>query len=364
MAPLFLILFAYINCRGTKESERFNTYLTTGKIVTLVIIITVAFSQFKIDNMKPFSNPNYGISGTLLGASMLFFGIVGFDFISMISEEAVNSKRDVPLAMRDSVLISTAFYVLVALSMCGMGLGRAKDFIPSTSIADQFTSVGLGYMTYLIYICALVGIAACNFTVFVGLVRLEQSLANEGFLPAFFSGSEEKNGISVKGTIFTTVIISFIAVFQSLEGISQLVSVVNLVTYSFVCACCIAYRFKKSEDLFSGGGASWVWIFFGCSYVSSMILMKLEQPIVFGLSLIVCLGAFIQIVRSKQWNKPDPEKGHYESPLVPYLPCFAIYVNFLLSWEPKLWVQVQMLLLTVIGLVIYFVYGVHNSKLN
>ena len=61
-------------------------------------------------------------------------------------------------------------------------------------------------------------------------------------------------------------------------------------------------------------------------------------------------------MRSKQWNKPDPEKGHYESPLVPYLPCFAIYVNFLLSWEPKLWVQMQMLLLTVIGLVIYFVY--------
>lgn len=91
LAPVFLILFAYINCRGTKESERFNTYLTSGKIVTLVIIIAVAFSQFKIDNMKPFFNPKYGISGTLLGASMLFFGIVGFDFISMISEEAVNS---------------------------------------------------------------------------------------------------------------------------------------------------------------------------------------------------------------------------------------------------------------------------------
>jgi amino acid transporter len=91
--------------------------------------------------------------------------------------------------MRDSVLISTGFYVLVAVSMCGMGLGRAPDFIPSTSIADQFTSVGLGYMTFLIYVCAIVGIAACNFTVFVGLVRLEQSLANEGFLPAVFLGA-------------------------------------------------------------------------------------------------------------------------------------------------------------------------------
>lgn len=86
--------------------------------------------------MKPFFVPKYGAEGTLLGASMLFFGIVGFDIISMISEEAINSQRDVPLAMRDSVLISTTFYVLVAVSMCGMGLGRAADYNPYTSIAD------------------------------------------------------------------------------------------------------------------------------------------------------------------------------------------------------------------------------------
>ena len=136
IAPIFLILFAYINCRGTKESERFNTYLTSGKIITLLIIIAVAFTQFKTENMLPFFKPEYGASGTLLGASMLFFGIVGFDFLTLIAEEAKDASKDVPLAMRDSVLISTAFYVLVGISMCGMGLGRAPDFIPSTAIAD------------------------------------------------------------------------------------------------------------------------------------------------------------------------------------------------------------------------------------
>jgi APA family basic amino acid/polyamine antiporter len=86
--------------------------------------------------MKPFFKPEYGPSGTLLGASMLFFGIVGFDFLSMIAEEAKNSSRDVPLAMRDSVLISTTCYVLVGISMCGIGLGRTPNFVPSTAIAD------------------------------------------------------------------------------------------------------------------------------------------------------------------------------------------------------------------------------------
>lgn len=67
---------------------------------------------------------------------MLFFSIVGFDFLSMISEEAKDATKDVPLAMRDSVLISTLCYVLVGISMCGMGLGRSPDFMPSTAIAD------------------------------------------------------------------------------------------------------------------------------------------------------------------------------------------------------------------------------------
>ena len=44
MAPLFPMLFSYINLRGTKESERFNTYLTVGKIATLLLIVAVAFS--------------------------------------------------------------------------------------------------------------------------------------------------------------------------------------------------------------------------------------------------------------------------------------------------------------------------------
>ena len=136
IAPLFLIVFAYINCRGTKESERFNTYLTSGKIATLIIIIVVAFSQFNIENMQPFFKPEYGPSGTLLGASLLFFGILGFDFLTLIAEEAKDAARDVPLAMRDSVLITTAFYMLVGISMCGMGLGNSINFTPSTAIAD------------------------------------------------------------------------------------------------------------------------------------------------------------------------------------------------------------------------------------
>lgn len=73
----------------------------------------------------------------MLAASIVFFGVMGFDFISTLSDEAINPVKDVPAAMRDSVIITTVFYSLIAISMCGMGLGRHEEsFNPHTAIGD------------------------------------------------------------------------------------------------------------------------------------------------------------------------------------------------------------------------------------
>ncbi len=74
--------------------------------------------------MSPFFIEDLGLNGTVLATSVVFFGVMGFDFISTLSDEAINPVMDVPAAMRDTVVITTAFYSLIAISMCGMGLGR------------------------------------------------------------------------------------------------------------------------------------------------------------------------------------------------------------------------------------------------
>jgi amino acid transporter len=74
--------------------------------------------------MSPFFIEDLGLNGTVLATSVVFFGVMGFDFISTLSDEAINPVMDVPAAMRDTVVITTTFYSLIAISMCGMGLGR------------------------------------------------------------------------------------------------------------------------------------------------------------------------------------------------------------------------------------------------
>lgn len=55
------------------------------------------------------------------GSTILFFAYLGFDFITTISEEAKNPKRDVPIAIILSVFLSMLIYVLISFSVSGVG---------------------------------------------------------------------------------------------------------------------------------------------------------------------------------------------------------------------------------------------------
>ena len=123
LATFFIILFALLNLRGTKNSERFNAIVTGGKLLTVVLIILAAFTKFSFSNMTPFTKPEYGFHGIVQGSTILYFAMTGYDFISTISEEAKNTKIEAPLAMIDTVVICVGIYMLVAIAMCGMGFG-------------------------------------------------------------------------------------------------------------------------------------------------------------------------------------------------------------------------------------------------
>jgi basic amino acid/polyamine antiporter, APA family len=73
--------------------------------------------------LTPFIHPVYGLHGIVKGSTILYFAMIGYDFISTISEEAKNTKIEAPLAMIDTVVVCVSIYIVIAISMCGMGFG-------------------------------------------------------------------------------------------------------------------------------------------------------------------------------------------------------------------------------------------------
>lgn len=163
LAPLFMLILTYIISLGMHESNLFNQVFTWLKLVTLVVIIFIAFMQFDSNNLSPFTLEAKGdFVGTLIASSIIFYGYLGFDFITTLSEDAKNPARDIPKAVTGSTILCAFLYFLTALSLAGMA--PLQNFNPDTAMADAFESVGLGFTSFVIYFCAFFGITAACFT--------------------------------------------------------------------------------------------------------------------------------------------------------------------------------------------------------
>ena len=99
LAAIFLLLCTWITTKGSETAEKFNNVVTSGKLVILLFIVVVSFAYFDSSNLSPLMVEDKGFSGVIEGATILFFGYIGFDFITTMAEEAKNPKRDVPIAI-------------------------------------------------------------------------------------------------------------------------------------------------------------------------------------------------------------------------------------------------------------------------
>ena len=147
------------------------------KLITLCLIIVLGLINFNITNLSPFTiEEQGGIEGTFLGASIIFYGYLGFDFITTLSEDSKNPVKDIPSAVMLSSLICTVLYFLTAISLVGMA--RIETLNPETAMADAFYHVDMPWATIIIYICAIFGITAACFTNFIVSIFRTNSISS------------------------------------------------------------------------------------------------------------------------------------------------------------------------------------------
>ena len=162
-AVVFLCILNFIYTRGMQESNTFNLVFTALKLVTLILIVIIAFCKFDATNLTPFTlEEEGGWAGTFFASSIIFYGYLGFDFITTLTPEAKNPARNVPFAVKTSTILCMGLYLLTSFSLAGMA--PLQDYNADTAMADAFSAVGLDYVSFIVYFCAFFGITAACFT--------------------------------------------------------------------------------------------------------------------------------------------------------------------------------------------------------
>jgi len=233
---------------GMRQSARANNAMVTLKMGILVLFVIVGAAYVMPDNWEPFVPKNtgsfgdFGWSGVVRGAGVVFFAYVGFDAVSTAAAEARNPQKTIPRGLLLTVLISTVLYVSIGLVLTGLVPYHTLDVADPISKAIEGAHLGASWLDNAVDIAAVVGLASTVLVTFYGQTRILMRMSSDGMLPPVFGRVSER----FKTPTFTTIICGIagavVAGLVPINVLGQLVSIGTLMAFLIVCAGVLVLR--------------------------------------------------------------------------------------------------------------------------
>ncbi len=234
---------------GIRESARFNGIIVTVKLAVIVAFLAFGVWHINSANWTPFIPPNtgkfgeFGFSGILRGAGVIFFAYIGFDAVSTAAQEAKRPQRDMPIAIIGSLTISTLLYIAVAMVLTG--IVSYKSLNVADPIAIGVNVIGLRWLAFVVKIGAILGLSSVMLVLTYGQTRILYTISRDGLLPPLFSTIHPQFRTPHLATLVLGVFVSLLAGSVPISTLSELVSIGTLFAFIIVCAGVLYLRYTQ-----------------------------------------------------------------------------------------------------------------------
>jgi APA family basic amino acid/polyamine antiporter len=300
---------------GVRESANFNSTAVIIKVSVVLIFIGLAVSYAFAHwphmeaNWHPFIPKNlghfgeFGWSGIMRGAGVVFFAYIGFDAVSTAAQEARNPQKDMPFGILGSLIICTILYIIVAGLLTGLKPYSALN--TAAPVADGAAEIGVQWGVFLVDMGAIAGLASVMLVMLLGQSRVLYTMSHDGLLWKWMGDIHPRFRTPYLTSIVVGVFVAFLAAFFPIVFLAKLVSLGTLLAFT-----------------------------------------------------IVCLGVWV--LRVRQPDIPRP----FRTPYVPAVPILGIVVSVALmaSLDLPAWIGFGSWL--IFGLLIYFTYSRKHSKVR
>src|SRR5690606_25036609 len=209
-AVFIVMLMSLILMRGTQESAFVNGFIVMIKVAIVLVFIALGWQYINPGNLTPYIPENtgnfgeFGFSGIIRAAAIVFFAYIGFDAVSTAAQEAKNPGRDMPIGILLSLAICTVLYILFAHVMTGVAnyeTFKGIDGIAPVAIAiDNMGTPGpdgvivpdYPWLNKAIILAILGGYASVIMVMLMGQSRVFFSMSRDGLVPKVFSDVHKK----------------------------------------------------------------------------------------------------------------------------------------------------------------------------
>ena len=367
-------LITWLVYRGVRDSKNFNNVLVLMKLAVIVLIILVGIAYVNVDNWMPINPttnvasfmPN-GFTGVMTAVSGVFFAYIGFDALSVLSEETKDPQKNLPRGMIISLVLCTIIYIVLTLVLTGMVDYRKFDGVgdPLAFIFEK-SNANLPWMELTVSFVAIIAITTVLLVFQMGQPRIWYAMSRDGLMPKKFMTIHPKYNTPSYATIITGIVVGIPILFTDKSFILDFTSIGTIFAFVLVCGGVLLLPAKKKLP-----GR------FHMPYINSKIIF----PIIFlgGLAFFYFWQpSFFQNLMD--WK--DPAESEFRISMFFYILinltlCILAFVKNL-SLIPLLGLSSCLYLLTgmthnnwfwfavwfAIGLVFYFAYGFRNSQLH
>ncbi|PYS83006.1 MAG: amino acid permease [Acidobacteria bacterium] len=321
-AVLITFILTVVLVKGIRESATFNAAMVIIKVVIVLMVIGIGYFFINTANWHPFAPYGYtGISffgynvagqqgaggeplGMFAGAAIIFFAYIGFDSVSVHSEEAKKPARDVPIGIVTSLILCTVLYIAVSAVLTGMVPSSQID--RNAAVVDAFRRVGLTWMQYLVAAGAMTGITSVLLVMMLSQPRVMLAMARDGLVPPkFFGDIHPRFRTPWKSTILTGIFVATMAGLLPLSILAEMTNIGTLLAFVIVCG--------------------------------AVLIMRRTHP-----------------------NAKRP----FRAPLVPFVPIAGILTCLLLMFSLPVGNWYRLIIWLLIGFGIYFGYGRYHSVMS
>jgi len=251
-AVFILALLTAVLIRGTKESALLNGIIVITKVTIVLLVIILGWSFIDPANHTPYlptpssfttaqgvTHAYGGIMGILGAAGVVFFAFIGFDAVSTAAQEARNPKKDMPIGILGSLVICTVLYVLFAHVLSGLApveFFRTSGAEASVAAAISAKMPGYEWLAKFVTVAILAGFSSVILVMLLGQSRVFYSMSRDGLVPAVFSEVHPTYRTPWKSNMIFFVVTGAFGAFIPGNIVGEMTSIGTLFAFILVCA--------------------------------------------------------------------------------------------------------------------------------
>lgn len=324
-AAIALVMTAVLYL-GIRLSSMVNVMVVAIKLAVVAFFIFFGAFFINVANWSPFFPPprgvgeteasldaslwelvfgtmgTFGFQGVIAGAALVFFAYIGFDIVASAAEETRHPQRYMPIGILGSLGICALLYVLV--SLVATGILPYSKLNTAAPLATAIAATGNNWATGIISLGAIVGLIAVILMLLLGQSRVAFAMSRDGLLPPWLARVHPRYRTPYRITLVTGVLVAVIAAFTPIVEVAELVNIGTLFAF-----------------------------------------------------ILVSVGVIIL-----RRTRPELHRA-FRVPGVPLVPIVAVLVCLYLMLNLAGWTWIRFLVWMAVGLIIYFAYGIHNSRL-